>query len=170
MVYINVKCTTISTWGRTKIFFCCSRVVLTWGLFLGIFWPEEGRRPSEGQKNPKNRPKAKTSLAKAKSIFLSFQMVINEVHWTLITIFFTYRTRFPVEKVSLVVTKNSYRIKKILCCFSRNEKNRARTESLPIRKKCTLGHCVLTLNIINSTRSEENCMLILHSASTQIFH
>ena len=135
MVYINVKCTTISTWGRTKKFFCCSRVVLTWGLFLGIFWPEEGRRPSEGQKNPKNRPKAKTSLAKAKSIFLSFQMVINEVHWTLITIFFTYRTRFPVEKVSLVVTKNSHRIKKFLCCFSRNEKNRARTESLPIRKK-----------------------------------
>ena len=37
--------------------------------FFGFFWPEEGRRPSEGQKNPFNRPKAKTSLVKAKQVF-----------------------------------------------------------------------------------------------------
>ena len=31
---------------------------MAWGLFEGFFWPEEGRRPSEGQKNPKHWPKA----------------------------------------------------------------------------------------------------------------
>ena len=41
---------------------------------------EEGRRPSEGQKNPENSPKAKTSLAKAKQVFLFFQMMKNVVH------------------------------------------------------------------------------------------
>ena len=64
-----------------KNFFCCSQVVLAWGLFEGFFWPEEGRRPSEGQKNPENSPKAKTSLAKAKQVFLFFQMMKNVVHW-----------------------------------------------------------------------------------------
>jgi len=63
-----------------KKFFCCSQVVLARGLFEGFFWPEEGRRPSEGQKNPENSPKAKTSLAKAKQDFLFFQMMKNVVH------------------------------------------------------------------------------------------
>ena len=63
-----------------KNFFCCSQVVLARGLFEGFFWPEEGRRPSEGQKNPSNSPKAKTSLAKAKQVFLLFQMMRNVVH------------------------------------------------------------------------------------------
>ena len=63
-----------------KNFFCCSQVVLARGLFEGFFWPEEGRRPSEGQKNPSNSPKAKTSLAKAKQVFLFFQMMKNVVN------------------------------------------------------------------------------------------
>ena len=98
MLCFMEKCTTISSWGRTKNFFCCSQVVLAWGPFLGFFWPEEGRRPSEGQKNPKNGPKAKTSLAKAKTVFLSFQMMRNVVHWPMNNIFLPKASVFPLKK------------------------------------------------------------------------
>ena len=53
-----------------KFFFAAAR----------LFWPEEGRRPSEGQKNPEDSLKAKTSLAKVKQVFLFLQMMKNVVH------------------------------------------------------------------------------------------
>ena len=59
---------------QNKYIFCWSQVILAGGLFEGFFWPEEG------QKNPENSPKAKTSLAKAKQVFLFFQMMKNVVH------------------------------------------------------------------------------------------
>ena len=65
---------------QKKLFFAAARLFLSRGLFEGFFWPEEGRRPSAGQKNPSNSPKAKTSLAKAKQVFLLFQMMRNVMH------------------------------------------------------------------------------------------
>ena len=61
-------------------FFAAARLFRPEGCWRDFFWPEEGRRPSEGQKNPENSPKAKTSLAKAKQVFLFFQMMKNVVH------------------------------------------------------------------------------------------
>ena len=63
-----------------KPFFAAARLLLALGLLEGFVWPEEFQRPSEGQKNPSNSPKAKTSLAKAKQVFLLFQMMRNVVH------------------------------------------------------------------------------------------
>ena len=65
---------------KNKKTFFLLQPALAFGPFWGFFWPEEGRRPSEGQKNPENSPKAKTSLAKAKQVFLFFQMMKNVVH------------------------------------------------------------------------------------------
>ena len=68
------QCTTfLIIWKNKKYCFALARLVLAFGL-------EEGRRPSEGQKNPSNSPNAKTSLAKAKQFFLLFQMMRNVVH------------------------------------------------------------------------------------------
>ena len=63
-----------------KTFFAAARLFWPEGRFWDFFWPEEGRRPSEGQKNPKNGPKAKMTLPKHKTFFLSFQMMRNVVH------------------------------------------------------------------------------------------
>ena len=88
-----------------KNFFCWSQVVLAWGLFEGFFWPEEGRRPSEGQKNPSNSPKAKTSLAKAKQVFFVIPKDEKCRALTLKYHFFNYRTIFPLQKVSFLAPK-----------------------------------------------------------------
>ena len=58
MVYFNVEMQDNINMRKDKIFCAAARFFGLRAVF-GIFWPEGGRRPSEGQKNPKNRPKAK---------------------------------------------------------------------------------------------------------------
>ena len=64
-----------------KKLFCCSQVVLAWGLFEGFFWPEEGRRPSEGQKNPSRARRLKQAWLKQNNFFCSSKWFRNVVHW-----------------------------------------------------------------------------------------
>ena len=71
---------TYDSCGRTKKLFLLLPGCFGLRAVGGIFWPGNGGRPSEGQRNPENSPKAKTSLAKAKQDFLFFQMMKNVVH------------------------------------------------------------------------------------------
>ena len=61
---------------KKYLFFAAAR--LFWP--EGRFWDFFGLKKAEGQKNPKNSPKAKTSLAKAKQVFLLFRRMRNVVH------------------------------------------------------------------------------------------
>ena len=138
MVYFNVKYTTISTWGRTKSFLCCSQVFWPEGRFWDFFGLKKAVRPSEGQKNPKNGPKAKKFWPKHKT---TFSVIPNGDKWSVLNVechFFTYRKSFPFEKVSFVMEKIATGWKDFLFWFARNEKNRAQTKTCPIRKNTSL--------------------------------
>ena len=80
MVYFNVEMKDNINMRKDKQNVCAAARFFVLRAVFGIFWPEGGRRPSEGQKNPKNGPKAKKSWLKHKTIFLSFRMVINVLH------------------------------------------------------------------------------------------
>ena len=133
----------ISTWNTRqyqheegqKVFLCCSQVFWPEGRFWDFFGLKKAVRPSEGQKNPKNGPKAKKSWPKHKTTFF---VIPNGDKWSVLNVechFFTYRTSFPFEKVSFVMEKIATGWKDFLFWFARNEKNRAQTKTCPIRKK-----------------------------------
>ena len=110
---------------KNKKLFCCSQIVLVRGLFEGFFWPEEGRRPSEGQKNPENSPKAKTSLAKAKQVFF---VLLKDEKCRALTLkchFFKYSKLFPLQKVKFLVPKIPIK-KKLFCAAKQGKQECAR--------------------------------------------
>ena len=64
-----------------KIFFAAARLFWPEGCLRDFFGLKKADlRPFESQKNPENSPKAKTSLAKAKQVFLLFRRMRNVVH------------------------------------------------------------------------------------------
>ena len=107
MVYFNVEMQDNINMRKDKKKFVLQPGFLARGPFLGFFWPEGGRRPSEGQKNPKNGPKAKMTLPKHKTFFChskyeKCRALTYELHFSTLSKFFPLqKVNFPELKIPL---------------------------------------------------------------------
>ena len=117
-----------------KNLFCFSQACFGLRAVFGIFWPSEGLRPSSGQKNPSNSPKAKTSLAKAKKVFCYFEGWEMSCIDPKIPFFFNYRTIFPVQKVSFLAAKIPIGRKSFLSLSARKKRKGYMRKKCPIIK------------------------------------
>ena len=107
MVYFNVEMQDNINMRKDNFFFCAAARYFGLRAVFGIFWPEGGRRPSEGQKNPKNGLKAKMTMPKHKTFFVipndeKCRALTHELHFSTLSKFFPLqKVNFPVPKIPL---------------------------------------------------------------------
>ena len=119
-----------------KKFFCtASRLFWPEARFEGFFGLREAVRPLEGQKIPRNGPKAKRVWTKCKTCFCPWSYKI----WSVLSVkcnFFILGISLLREKDKFPHKKNSLGLKNVLSLLPENDKNAPGKKTKPLYKKC----------------------------------
>ena len=124
------------SWDK-KNFCTASRLFWPEARFEGFFGLREAVRPLEGQKIPRNGPKAKRVWTKCKTCFCPWSYKI----WSVLSVkcnFFILGISLLREKDKFPHKKNSLGLKKIFPCYLRTIKTRRGKKLSPYIKKAYL--------------------------------